>query len=78
MDQSDVLLVLAQIGVTMAGFASLATVVGQGYSKTDPEVNSIRLRGLLHIAIAVMSRGHVLPGRRAAQRVSSRWVLRGC
>lgn len=54
MDQSDVLLVLAQIGVTMAGFASLATVVGQAYSKTDPEVNSIRLRGLLHIAIAVM------------------------
>jgi hypothetical protein len=54
MNQYDILLVLAQIGVGVAGFASLATVVGQAYSKTDPEVNSIRLRGLLHIAIAVM------------------------
>ncbi len=53
-DQTDILLVLAQIGVGVAGFGSLATVVGQGYSKTDPEVNSIRLRGLLHIAIVVM------------------------
>lgn len=54
MDQIDLLLVLAQIGGAVAGFASLATVVGQSYTTTDPQVNSIRLRGLLHIAIAVM------------------------
>lgn len=54
MDQIDLLLVLAQIGVGVAGFASLATVVGQAYTKTDPEVNAIRLRGLLYVSIAVM------------------------
>jgi hypothetical protein len=30
-DQIDLLLVLAQIGVGVAGFASMATVVGQAY-----------------------------------------------
>lgn len=54
MDQIDLLLVLAQIGVGVAGFGSLATVVGQAYTTTDPEVNAIRLRGLLHISISVM------------------------
>jgi MFS family permease len=54
MDQIDLLFVLAQIGVGVAGFASLATVIGQAYTRTDPEVNSIRLRGLLHISISVM------------------------
>jgi hypothetical protein len=54
MDQIDLLLVLAQIGVGVAGFGSLATVVGQAYTKTDPEVNAIRVRGLLHIAVAAM------------------------
>jgi hypothetical protein len=54
MDQVDILLVLAQIAVTVAGFASLASVVGQSLSTAHPEVNSIRLRGLLHGSLAAM------------------------
>jgi hypothetical protein len=54
MNQIDLLLVLAQIGVGFAGFGSLATVIGQSLTKTDPEVNSIRLRGLIHISISVI------------------------
>lgn len=54
MDQIDLLLVLAQVGVTLAGFASLATVVGQATSTDHPEVNAIRLRGLLSVSLSVM------------------------
>jgi hypothetical protein len=54
MEQIDLLLVLAQVGATIAGFASLATVLGQTLSTAHPEVNSIRLRGLLSVSLSVM------------------------
>ena len=54
MEHIDLLLVLAQVGVSLAGFASLATVLGQTLSTAHPEVNAIRLRGLLNISLSVM------------------------
>ena len=54
MDPVATLLTIAQIGVTVAGFASLASVVGQTRTSTDPTVNAIRLRGLLNTSLATM------------------------
>ena len=55
MDEIDILLAVAEIGVVVAGFASLATVVGHTYKNMDPRVNSIRLRGLLDTSLATTS-----------------------
>lgn len=54
MQEIDVLLAVAQIGIAIAGFASIATVVGHAKQGTDPRVNSIRLRGLLDTSLSVM------------------------
>ena len=54
MDPIATLLTIAQIGVTVAGFASLASVVGHTRMSTDPQVNAIRLRGLLNTSLATM------------------------
>jgi hypothetical protein len=58
MEQIDLLLVLAQIGVGVAGFASLATVVGQapGYNKFTMVIN-FTILGIVVIALAVASLG---------------------
>jgi len=53
LEEIDILLAAAQIGVALAGFAAIATVVGQSYKGTDPRVNSIRVRGLLETALSV-------------------------
>ena len=47
MDESDILLTVAEVGVALAGFASLAAILGRRDKHTDPLVNAIRLRGLL-------------------------------
>ncbi len=52
MEEIDILLAVAQIGVALAGFAAIATIIGHGYKGTDPRVNSIRLRGLLETALS--------------------------
>lgn len=54
MSETDILMTIAEIGVALAGFASLAAVLGRRYSHTDPLVNAIRLRGLLDAAISTM------------------------
>lgn len=54
MDETDILLTVAEIGVALAGFASLATVLGRRYGNTDPLVNAIRLRGLLDAGISTL------------------------
>lgn len=54
MDQTEILLTIAEIGVALAGFASLATVLGRRYRHTDPLVNAIRLRGLLDAGLSTM------------------------
>jgi hypothetical protein len=53
-DQTEILLSVAEIGVALAGFASLATVLGRRYRHTDPPVNAIRLRGLLDAGLSTM------------------------
>ena len=54
MDESDILLTVAEIGVALAGFASLAAILGRRYKHTDPLVNAIRLRGLLDAGLSTM------------------------
>ena len=54
MEEIDVLLTVAEIGVALAGFASLATVIGHRYKNTAPLVNALRLRGLLDAGLSAM------------------------
>lgn len=54
MDETDILLTVAEIGVALAGFASLAAILGRRYKNTDPLVNAIRLRGLLDAGLSTM------------------------
>lgn len=54
MDETDILLTVAEIGVALAGFASLAAILGRRYKDTDPLVNAIRLRGLLDAGLSAM------------------------
>lgn len=54
MEYIDILLTLAEIAIAIAGFASLASVISQTNTTTDPEVNAIRLRGLVNGALAAM------------------------
>ncbi len=54
MEEIDILLAVAEIAVVLAGFASLATVIRHEYTSTDPQVNSLRLRALLDIAVSTM------------------------
>lgn len=54
MDEIEILLTVAEIGVALAGFASLAAVLGRRYKHTDPLVNTIRLRGLLDAGLSAM------------------------
>lgn len=54
MDETDILLTVAEIGVALAGFASLAAVLGRRYRHTAPLVNAIRLRGLLDAGISAL------------------------
>ncbi len=54
MDETDILLTVAEIGVALAGFASLAAILGRRDKHTDPLVNAIRLRGLLDAGLSTM------------------------
>ena len=54
MDESEILLTVAEIGVALAGFASLAAILGRRDKHTDPLVNAIRLRGLLDAGLSTM------------------------
>ena len=54
MDQTEILLTVAEIGVALAGFASLAAILGRRDKHTDPLVNAIRLRGLLDAGLSTM------------------------
>lgn len=54
LEETDILLTVAEIGVALAGFASLAAVVGRRYKNVDPVVNAMRLRGLLDAGLSTM------------------------
>ena len=76
MDAVAILLTIAQVGITLAGFASLASVVGQTRTTTDPRVNAIRLRGLLNVSLAAMLLALAAVLLLAIDDVQS-WVWRG-
>ena len=54
MDEIDILLTVAEIGVALAGFASLAAILGHEDKNTDPLVNAVRLRALLDAGLSAM------------------------
>jgi hypothetical protein len=54
LEEIDILLTVAEIGVALAGFASLAAILGHEDKNTDPLVNAIRLRALLDAGLSAM------------------------
>ncbi|MEQ9564194.1 MAG: hypothetical protein RLN69_16860 [Woeseiaceae bacterium] len=46
MDEIDILLTIAEIGVALAGFASLAAILGHEGKNTDPLVNAYPLSSI--------------------------------
>lgn len=54
MNESDVLLTLAEVAVAFAGFASLVGILGRGTSKADPRVLSLRMRAMLLTSLLVV------------------------
>ena len=50
----DYLPLVAEIGAALAGFGSLAGLIGRGSSSESPEVDAGRLRGMLERALAVV------------------------
>lgn len=52
---SDLLLTTAEIGIAIAGFAGLASVVGRGRRGYNPEADSLRLRTMLEVSLLVVA-----------------------
>jgi hypothetical protein len=54
LEEIDILLTIAEIGVALAGFASLASILGHEDKNIDPLVNAIRFRALLDAGLSAM------------------------
>jgi hypothetical protein len=51
-DEVETLIGIAQIGVAIAGFATLASILGRRFSRDDPRTDVARLRSMLDISLA--------------------------
>jgi hypothetical protein len=52
---ADLLLTIAEVAVAFAGFASLVSVLGRRYSRDDPRLDGLRLRGMLLSSLIVVA-----------------------
>ena len=53
MERSDLLLTTAQIGMALAGFAGLVTLLGHPSPKGDARLNAIRFRSMVELSLAL-------------------------
>ena len=53
MQQSDLLLTTAQIGMALAGFASLVTLLGRAEPHADARLNEIRFRSMMELSLTL-------------------------
>jgi len=63
LSESEILLTISELSVAFAGFASLASILGQRFSKDDPRLDAGRLLNMLtaSLAITVLSLAPLLP-----------------
>jgi hypothetical protein len=54
-DGSDALFIVAELAIAIAGFASLAVVIGQRRGRDEPEVDALRLRAMLEASLLVVA-----------------------
>jgi hypothetical protein len=52
-ERSDLLLTTAQIGMALAGFAGLVTLLGRPSPKADARLNAIRFRSMVELSLAL-------------------------
>ena len=55
MQDTDLLLAIAEVAVTFAGFASLVSILGRRSSRDSPVVQAARLRGLIISSLIVVA-----------------------
>ena len=53
MAQSDLLLTTAQIGMALAGFAGLVTLLRRPGPRADPRLNEIRFRSMMELSLTL-------------------------
>jgi len=51
--QADLMLTTAQIGMALAGFAGLVTLLGRRGRRADPRLNEIRFRSMIELSITL-------------------------
>lgn len=80
MERSDLLLTTAQIGMALAGFAGLATLLGRPSPKRDARLNAIRFRSMveLSLALAAFSLLPFLPAELGASESGAWRISSGC
>ncbi len=55
MQDSDLLLTIAEVAVAFAGFASLVSILGQRSSQDDLYVSSVRMRAMVLYSLLVVA-----------------------
>jgi O-antigen/teichoic acid export membrane protein len=53
LERSDLLLTTAQIGMALAGFAGLVTLLGRPEPRADARLNEIRFRNMVELSLAL-------------------------
>lgn len=53
LSESEVLLTISELSVAFAGFASLASILGQRFSKDDPRLDAGRLLNMLTVSLGI-------------------------
>jgi len=53
LSESEILLTISELSVAFAGFASLASILGQRFSKDDPRLDAGRLLNMLTVSLAI-------------------------
>ena len=53
LSETEILLTVSELSVAFAGFASLASILGQRFSKDDPRLDAGRLLNMLTVSLAL-------------------------
>lgn len=57
MERSDLLLTTAQLGMALAGFAGLVTLLGRPHPRADQRLSEIRFRSMMELSLTLAAFG---------------------
>ena len=76
LEQSELFQTFAEISATVAGFTGIVGVFGRQYSRSDPRVDAVRLRGMVENALLAVAFALVPVALDHAEFAAARvWVL---